>query len=125
MISLLTCVGVDTDLPLVPHFVRHYAEQGVERILVILNSNAGNAARRFGVADTRKLCLCRGGLRAVRGNHFVHAADRASAREAPSMLEIHHFKWHANVVPTLNEPIDTYRCLGIRWVDESERVIAF
>ena len=37
---LFTCVGVADDLPLLPHFIRHYAELGVQRksMHVILNA---------------------------------------------------------------------------------------
>jgi len=40
--NLITCVGVEHDLSMLPHFLRHYLDLGIkpERMFVILNANS-------------------------------------------------------------------------------------
>jgi len=46
---VVTCVGVDFDLALLPHFIKHYAHRGADVFHVILNTNVA-AGHRIEVA---------------------------------------------------------------------------
>ncbi|MDT7856656.1 hypothetical protein RQM47_08390 [Rubrivirga sp. S365] len=51
---LISCVGVESDLPLLPHFLRHYLDLGVapERMHIVLNALTADAP---GLAEARAI----------------------------------------------------------------------
>jgi hypothetical protein len=51
MLYLLTCFGTDTDTALLPHFLGHYRNQGVQRFLVILHAKSSEMARMAEARD--------------------------------------------------------------------------
>ena len=58
-IRLVTCVGVGSDLPLLPHFLDHYTALGVAPGDIVVILNAQDAAAP-GLADAQSLLAARG-----------------------------------------------------------------
>ncbi|ETX12857.1 hypothetical protein OCH239_15645 [Roseivivax halodurans JCM 10272] len=58
----LTCVGVQDDLTLLPHWLRHYLELGIapERVIVILNAESADAP---GIGAAREILKAHGVVR--------------------------------------------------------------
>lgn len=85
-LRLISCIGVDSELALLPHFVEHYRKLGVvpEDMILILNSEDPASP---GLASAKR-CLARRGVTRIREWIAPYTSDTMWARRREVQLEL-------------------------------------
>jgi len=83
----------------------------------------GRVTERILGGCTRKVVLTRGYLELTGGHHWVVGGPGQPCSQFK--VEVHHFKWDAQVVQRMKWRMDIYRKNNVPWWEESQRLLDY